>query len=341
MEVWMQILLTGGSGSVGKSVVDRLVNHGYRVRVIGRKTDVQIEGAEYQSCDITDFPHLRETIRGCEAVVHLAAIPNPGMAKPQGVFEANCQGTFNVYQAAAEEGIKRIVQASSINAAGQFYGVKPAPLHYLPMDEEHPVFSTDAYSFSKHVIEEIGDYFWRREGISSVAYRLPYVAPPSYHEAVIQNRIRIQNLVDGLLKHSVDERQAWFENAWNAYNDFRSRRPFETSGYARQYVSELPEDTKNAFMAMGWRVNFYTVLDERDSAQAIEKGLTANFEGSHTLFINDSKNWTGVPSKDLAALFYADVNAFKHPLAGTESLVSIEAARRLIQFEPEYSFEEG
>ena len=185
----MQILLTGGSGSVGKAIVDRLVKHGYAVRVIGRKAGVQFEGAEYRSCDINDYPSLREVIRGCEAVVHLAAIPNPASGTPEEVFRSNCQGTFNVFQAAAEEGIRRIVQASSINATGQYYGVKPAPLNYLPMDENHPVFSTDAYSFSKHVIEEIGDYFWRREGICSVAYRLPYVAPVAYHETVKQNRV--------------------------------------------------------------------------------------------------------------------------------------------------------
>ena len=134
----MQILLTGGSGAVGKSVVDRLVRSGFAVRVIGRRSDMVFEGAEYLSCDINNYAHLREVIRGCRAVVHLAALPNPAAGTPEEVFRVNAQGTFNVFQAAAEEGIRRVVQASSINATGQFYGVKPAPLLYLPMDEEHP-----------------------------------------------------------------------------------------------------------------------------------------------------------------------------------------------------------
>ena len=85
-------------------------------------------------------------------------------------------------------------------------------------------------------------------------------------------------------------------------------------------------------MAMNFRVNFFTLLDERDSAQAVEKGLTANFDGSHTLFINDSQNWTGVESRVLADLFYPDVKVFNKPLVGTETVISIDQARQSDRF---------
>lgn len=336
----MQILLTGGSGAVGKSVVDRLVKAGYAVRVIGRREGMVFEGAEYRSCDINDYTQLREVIRGCEAVVHLAALPNPGMGAPQEVFRVNCQGTFNVYQAAAEEGIRRIVQASSINAAGQFYGVVPAPLHYLPLDEDHPTYATDAYSYSKNVIESIGEYFWRREGISSVAYRLPYVAPAAAHETIAQRRAGTQKMVEHLLQRSPEERRAWFDAAWSAYNAFRATRIYEQSGRAYQYLGTLPDEQRMPLLAMTSRVNFFTMLDERDSAQAVEKGLSANFDGSHALFINDRLNAYGVDSSLLAELFYPDVQTFTRPLVGRDTLVSIDKARALIGFEPEYTFGE-
>jgi nucleoside-diphosphate-sugar epimerase len=340
MEAGMQVLLTGGSGSVGKAVIDRLVRSGFAVRVIGRRADLSFEGAEYQSCDVNDYPRLREVIRGCQAVVHLAALPNPSLGTPQEVFRVNAQGTFNVFQAAAEEGIRRVVQASSINAAGQFYGVVPAPLNYLPMDEEHPLYSTDAYSFTKHVIEDIGDYFWRREGITNVAYRLPYVAPAGVHETISQRRSFIQPLVEDLLKRTPEERQSWFDSAWDTYNAFRATRPYEVPipGYARQKMSEMPDKERTALMSMTNRVNFFTMLDERDSAQSIEKGLTADYSGSHILFINDSQNWTGLDSCVLAELFYPDVKQFKKELKGRETLVSIDKARQLIGFEPEFTF---
>ncbi len=337
----MQVLLTGGSGDVGKAVVERLTKNGYSVRVIGRRPGMVFEGAEYQQCDINDYPRLREMARGCQAIIHLAAIPNPGKGSPQEVFYVNTSGTFNVFQAAAEEGIQRIVQASSINATGQFYGVKPAPLNYLPMDEDHPVFGTDAYSFSKHVIEEIGEYFWRRAGISSLAYRLPFVAPVSFHETVRAGRERTQQLVDELLSRTPEQRRKWFDETWQAYNQFRAKHPFETPGLARQLMSEMPDDLRSSISVMGSRVNFFTMLDERDSAQAMEKGLTAHFEGAHILFINDSHNWARIASKTLAELFYPDVKSFKKELVGTETVISIDRARQMIGFEPEYSFSEG
>lgn len=336
----MQVLITGGSGSVGKAVVERLVKKGYTVRVIGRTPDISFEGAEYRVCDVNDYPALREAVRGCQAIVHLAAIPNPSGGPPQELFRVNCGGTFNVFQAAAEEGIRRVVQASSINAAGQFYGVKPAPLHYLPLDEEHPVFSTDAYSFSKNIIEEIGRYFWQREGISNLALRLPWVAPASLHDNPNPRRSLITSLVEQLLQRSPEERRAWFDQAWEKYNAFRATRPYEKNNpaFIRDAMAALPEEERLMLLSMTNRVNFFTMLDERDSAQAIEKSLTAPVEGSYALFVNDRYNWSGIPSKTLAELFYPDVQTFKKELAGTESLVSIDRARQLIGFEPEFSF---
>ena len=336
----MRILLTGGSGAVGKAVVARLAANGHSVVVIGRRPGMVIAGAEYQSCDVNDYPRLREVIRGCKAVVHLAAIPSPGMGTPEQIFNVNASGTFNVFQAAAEEGIRRVVQASSINATGQFYGLKPAPLNYLPIDEAHPLFATDTYSFSKHVVEDIGAFFWQRAEISSLALRLPYVAAANYHEMVKASRARVQRLTERLSQYSPEQRMEWFERNWKIYNDFRATRPYEAYGKAREYINNLPEEEYANLSAMSNRVNFFTVLDERDSAQAISKGLTANFTGSHILFVNDSHNWTGVDSRTLAAYFYPDVRMMKTELAGTETLVSIDQARQLIGFEPEFSFDE-
>jgi hypothetical protein len=89
---------------------------------------------------------------------------------------------------------------------------------------------------------------------------------------------------------------------------------------------------------MSQRVNFFTMLDERDSAQAFEKGLTADYSGSYPLYINDSHNNAGVESRLLAELFYPDVKHFKKELVGTETVISIDQAREILGFEPEYSF---
>lgn len=334
----MKVLLTGGTGAVGKAVTKRLVAKGYSVRVIGRQDGLVLEGAEYHSCDVNDYARLREMARGCDAIVHLAAIPNPSAGAPQDIFNVNCSGTFNVFQAAAEEGIRRVVQASSINAAGQFFGTKPAPVHYLPFDEDHPTYPTDAYSFSKNVVEYTGRYFWEREGISSVALRLPGVVAEGPRDRFIANRARTHTLVEKLLKLSVEERVAWFETAWKEFNDFRATRPNENGHFASQVINAMDEEKRAAFGAMVNRVHFFTVVDERDSAQAIEKSLTANYTGSHALFINDSLNIAAIESNLLAELFYPDVKTFKRDMPGTTTMISIDRARELIGYEPEFTF---
>ncbi|MFN8561489.1 MAG: NAD(P)-dependent oxidoreductase [Anaerolineae bacterium] len=171
----MRVLITGGTGLIGKATVERLVAKGWDVRVIDLQPEADLAGAEYVQCNILHYDDLLEQTRGCDAVIHLAAIRSPVSDPGHKVFQVNATGTFNVFEAAAAAGIKRVVQASSINALGCFYGINDLDIHYFPVDEAHPTHTTDPYSFSNGVIEDIGDYYWRRDGISSVAMRYPGV----------------------------------------------------------------------------------------------------------------------------------------------------------------------
>jgi nucleoside-diphosphate-sugar epimerase len=87
----MKILVTGGTGDVGRATVARLVQNGHSVRVIGRRAYADLDhellgegffcGAEYVQCDVNDYEALRKQVRGMEGIVHLAAIRQP-MAAP-------------------------------------------------------------------------------------------------------------------------------------------------------------------------------------------------------------------------------------------------------------------
>jgi hypothetical protein len=83
--------------------------------------------------------------------------------------------------------------------------------------------------------------------------------------------------------------------------------------------------------------NLWVNIDSRDSAQAVEKAVLADYEGSHPLFVNDCCNAIGIESETLLQLFFPEVTERRRPLAGIDSPVSIKAARALIEFEPEYS----
>ena len=339
----MQVLVTGGAGRIGRVVTARLVRQGYDVIIIDTPPQADIAGATYVQCDITDYDAGRDQIRGCEAVVHLAAYPSPRTVPGHEVFRVNVAGTFNVFEAAAAEGIKRVVQASSINAFGCAWNVDDMVLPYFPVDEDYPRNTNDPYSLSKQMVEDIGDYYWRRDGISSVAMRWPWVWTADYKGSDAQRARFTQSRagVDEFAALPASERKEQFNDGLSRAVEFRRQRPLE-------YNPER-DVMQNPFASDEWlwrtvahdRFNFWTYIDVRDVAQAIDKALTANYEGSHPLFVNNNHNWLDYDSNTLLELFYPDVTERKHPIQGSESLVSMERARELIGFEPEHTVRFG
>jgi nucleoside-diphosphate-sugar epimerase len=334
----MKVLVTGGAGQVGKATTERLVRQGWEVRVIGLETGLEIPGAEFITCDITNYDDLRPHLRGCQAVIHLAAIRGPQLAAGPKVFEVNTSGTFNVFEAAAAEGIRRVVQASSINALGCAFNLTDMALEYFPIDEAHPLSTTDPYSFSKQVVEEIGRYYWRREGISSVALRFPGVVPGGRPdtEEFRQRRQVIWQTLDELSALPAAERQARLAAMRQRILEWRKARPWEFKDGVPEPVARKSTEDPLFYMYALDRFNLWAFVDSRDAAQSLEKGVTASYEGAHTLFVNSDHNWLGYDSKALVRLFFPEISESKVALSGAASLVSIERARRLIGFEPEF-----
>lgn len=87
---------------------------------------------------------------------------------------------------------------------------------------------------------------------------------------------------------------------------------------------------------MGWKANLFAYIDELDSAQAIERGLTAGYDGSHPLFVNARRNSARLPVADLARLFWPPVPEIRLQWQGDDSLCSIDRARALIGFDPQW-----
>jgi nucleoside-diphosphate-sugar epimerase len=276
-----------------------------------------------------------------EGIVHLAAIAYPGGAPGQQVFHINCAGTYNVYRAAADQGVPRIVSASSINALGFNYGIEPFPIRYFPIDEMHPTHTTDSYSFSKQVVEQIGDYFWRREGVSSVNLRLPavYEYTPDRAARIKADLTQLRQDVDALMGLDETERRHRVSQAVQAFDAQRPQRssPMALEDMRSHWRAQRQDPVMRLVLGGFGRSNFWTSIDARDSAQALEKGLLVEYRGSHPIFVNDSQNAAGIESEILACTFFPDVTMRKRALTGTDSLVSIEKARALLGFEPEHS----
>ena len=335
----MKVLVTGGAGHIGKAATERLVQHGWDVRAIGLEAETEVQGVEYVTCDVLNYDDLRQQMRGCEAVIHLAAIPRPQLAPGHKIFTTNVAGTFNVFEAAAAEGIKRVVQASSINALGTAFGLVDFAPQYFPIDEQHPVFTTDPYSFSKQTIEEIGRYYWRRDGISSVALRFPGVQRSEYamSDEMRERRQSTWKVIDEFAALTATEREARLAGIRKRTIEYRQQHPWEFKETVAVMPPRNQEEDQLWYIYAFDRFNLWAFIDVRDAAQALEKGLTAEYDSAHPLFVSDPQNWLGYDARSLVRLFFPEVSESNINLSGPSAMVSVEAARRLIGFEPEYS----
>ncbi len=334
----MKALITGGGGRIGRAAAEHLIESSWDVRVIDLMPEIDLPGAEYWQCDITDYDAVRDAVRGCDAIVHMAAIVSPNLAPAPKIFQVNVSGTFHIFEAAAEEGIRRIVQASSINAIGCAYNRVDINPPYFPLDENMPRLPTDAYSFSKQSIEDIGEYYWRRTGISSVALRFPgvYLSNPNNFGAKISERAeRDIALLDELAALSPDACRERLAETRAEVLKFRAEGNMERS--LSKEDQRWKHDNPLFHLYSSSRFNYWALLHINDTAQSIEKGLTADYEGSHPLFINDTHNWLGYDTETLLRIFFPDVTKRTRPIKGSEALVSIDKARELIGFEPKIS----
>lgn len=115
-------LVTGGAGFIGSHVVKELLNKGIETRVLvlpGEKTR-NLDGLEIEQFpgDVTDPARMKQAVKGCDWVFHLAAIYALWLPRPEKMREVNVDGTFNILLAAAEGGVKRVIHTSSIAVFG-------------------------------------------------------------------------------------------------------------------------------------------------------------------------------------------------------------------------------
>lgn len=179
----MRIAVTGGSGKLGRSVLRRLNNENHQVVNLDREGE---RSDELVVVDLQDFGAVIDAILGVDdrhsgfdAIVHLAAIPAPGLFADVATFHNNMIATYNVFQAARRAGIKKVVYASSETVLGLPFEIDPP---YIPLDERYPARPESTYSLVKHLEEQLAIQLtrWDRE-LSITALRFSNVMdPPDY-----------------------------------------------------------------------------------------------------------------------------------------------------------------
>ncbi|WP_435282473.1 NAD-dependent epimerase/dehydratase family protein [Streptomyces koelreuteriae] len=164
------VLLTGAAGGLGTLMRDLLPAYGYELRLL----DVRpIEDApDAIVADLGDKDAVREAVRGVDAIIHLAGI---SLEAPfEKILKANIEGTYHLYEAAREEGVGRIVFASSNHAVG--YTPRPRgdtpldPSVLIPVDTPHR--PDTFYGLSKSFGEDLAQFYWDKHGVETVSVRI-------------------------------------------------------------------------------------------------------------------------------------------------------------------------
>lgn len=164
-----RVVVTGGSGKAGVPVVSELEAAGYDVLSVDVAASLHPDRRTLVA-DLTDLGQTIEALSGFDAVVHLAAIPAPNV-KPDGeTFRINMMSTYNVFAAATQLRMDRVVWASSETLIGlPFDREQP---RYAPIDEDHPLLPESHYALSKLAGEAIAAQFSRWGDTPYVALRI-------------------------------------------------------------------------------------------------------------------------------------------------------------------------
>ncbi|BCJ74712.1 UDP-glucose 4-epimerase [Catellatospora sp. IY07-71] len=277
------VAVTGGSGKLGRAVVRDLLDHGYDV--------VNLDVAPpreplcpYTRIDFTDYGQAVEAFTAIDArytkidaVVHLAAIPGPGVTGNAATFANNITVSYNVFAAARAAGIRNVVWASSETVLGLPFDTPPP---YLPVDEEYSGRPETAYSLAKHLDEQMAAQFCRWDPeLKMIGLRFSNVMEP-----------------------------ADYANFPSWQDDPRVR---------------------------SW--NLWSYIDCRDGAQAVRKALEYTVPGLEIFIIANADSVMHRESADLAAEVFPGL-PWQRPVSGTETLLSIDKARRLLGYDPVHTW---
>ena len=281
----MTVAITGAAGKTGRVVCRHFLEHGYDIRPIdtaglpGRYGELAADlGVGLFRADLTDFGQTLEAVAGCDAIVHLAAIPAPGLRPDSTTFLDNTAMNYNVFAAAQRLGLARVVWASSETTFGLPFDVPP---RYAPIDEEHYPLPTSSYALSKVVGETMATHFAEWTGGTFVALRISNVHVEADYAAV--------------------------------------------PGYQADFALR--------------RWNLWGYVDARDVAQACRLSVDAELTGAHSFIVAAADTIMAATNAELLADQFPDLELTR-PVSDHETLLSIDKARAVLGYAPQYTWRE-
>ncbi|QEL22982.1 NAD(P)-dependent oxidoreductase [Bosea sp. F3-2] len=159
-----RILITGAAGRLGSRLRSGLAPLAGKVRLADRVAIADPKAHEEAATfELDDLPAVIAAAEGVDAIVHFGGAPLE--APWETILASNIRGSYNIYEAARKQGVRRVVYASSVHAIGYY----PLEAH---IDAEAPHRPDSLYGVSKCFVEDLGRFYWDKFGIESVALRI-------------------------------------------------------------------------------------------------------------------------------------------------------------------------
>jgi len=302
-----RVMITGGSGEIGKFIISRLKDD-YDISVMDIREPKE-PSVNFVKCDITDLECLKEATKNIDIIIHLAAFPSEIIIPtyPKG-WDVNCTGTFNVFEAAVSNNIKKVVYASSICATGILTWVSSKhSLRYFPVDEEHPCKPEDLYGVSKLLSEKLAWMYSKRSDTIFIGLRIAAVWFKSDEGIAKVTEVLVNNYIK--------------------------------DPTALLYLDVLA-DEKRAIYTVD---DIWEYVDARDVAQAFKLCLEKSDIKCEVYNIGAGNTPTNWDSIKLAKYFYPDVpilNPLSFLVDENKPLWSITKAQKELGYRPKHSWEE-
>ena len=229
-----KIVLTGAAGRLGgylraplAAKCETLISTD-----IAPLTDPLIKGESFVQADLADYAKMAEIIKGADMVVHFGGHPDE---KPfEDILHANIIGCYNIWQAAHEAGVRRIVYASSIHAVGLHPKTTAINIHTPHRPDSY-------YGLAKCFAEDMAKLYWDKKGLEAVCLRILSCANVTNSRA-LGSWLSYDDLIH-LVERAVDTPTTGFAVIYGVSNNDRS--PVDNTGAS--FLGYRPRDNAEQF----------------------------------------------------------------------------------------------
>jgi UDP-glucose 4-epimerase len=174
----MKVLITGAGGNLGRVLAPALAANGHEPVLM----DYRPINTTYQFIqgDVTHKADVLEAVQGMEAIVHAAAFHGIHLAKysRDDYWNLNVAGTYNIYEAARENGVKKILLCSTMGVYGK--SIPESDNGFAVVTEDLPLLPGDFYGQSKKMCEDLAAFYSRNHNLQTIAYRLGMFVPENF-----------------------------------------------------------------------------------------------------------------------------------------------------------------